>query len=321
MYIGLIDDDLRVRSWSIPNLEIMKLSAFHKKNRDLVELVTDYRTYTRYSKLYLRRNGADSDLPALLLSKARDKCEYGGYAFTNGLYVPLEKEIEESLPDVTIYDKIKLDGKGSSKDFRARLNKGLMRLQTAQTIPSGRGKAYLIYDKNAIQYELLKDVIEVANRVEFVEPQFFNNLDDAEWFARQEKFNHTTKINYLNSINSEEAKRLSSIDFKNKIYYTLIPESYANVDFITGMEIIKYYFDQIENVKRFNGKLSVRNPFKNKDLEDIIIAINSGGDPNNIEKRLKFNLIEKNYNLLTNQYSHLYTRIKILWRYNTYGKA
>ena len=46
MYIGLVDDDLR-EDYRYPNLEIMKLSSYYKKNKDIVELVKDYRQYER----------------------------------------------------------------------------------------------------------------------------------------------------------------------------------------------------------------------------------------------------------------------------------
>lgn len=317
MYIGLIDDDLRSRGTSYPNLEIMKLASYHKKNRDLVELVRDYRTYTRYSKLYLRRNGADNDLPALLLSKARDKCEYGGYAFTNGIYVPMEKDIEKSLPDVTIYDKINIE----NRKFNQWLNKSFMRLETEDTIQDNTRSSFLIYDKNAIQYPMLNEIVNIAKMIEFVEPQYFDSLDDAIWFARQSNFHNKTVINYNGTVTAATAKELSTVEFKNKIRYNLIPDSCKNMDFITGLELLNAYMGQIESVCRLNPKLIIQNTFNNANLRAVVEAMSDDRSIESMDKSLKFILKEKNYQILNTRYSKLYTRIKMLRRYNTHGKT
>jgi hypothetical protein len=173
---------------SYPNLEIMKLSSFHKKNRDLVELVQDYRTYTRYSKLYLRKNKENDDLPALFLSKARDKSEYGGYAFTNGIYVPMDEAIEKSLPDVTIYDKI-INDKRISDAFKRNLKRVNIRLQTAESLPDlSSSMGCLIHDKNAFQFPLFREVVERSNIINFVYPLEFDNLEEAVTHATQKKY-------------------------------------------------------------------------------------------------------------------------------------
>lgn len=321
MYIGLIDDDLRTGKAQFPNLEIMKLSSFHKNNRDLVELVRDYRNYLRYSKLYLRKNKEDDDLPALFLSKARNKCEYDGYAFTNGIYVPMDAAIEKSLPDITIYDKIITNKKEVGSLFSRNLNRTHIRLQTADDIPEPQPKyGYLVHDKNAFQYPLLKELVKKKALINFVETQHFNNLDDAVWFATQKNFMSKINIYYDDVITTFEARELQSVEFKNKIYYKLIPESYKNAHFTLGLDILNYYIEKIESVFRYSPYLVPQCPFVNKDLRAIFYGIWDNHSKEALtEKKIAFAMSKDGMKILTTRYSTLLNKIKSLRRYGDYG--
>ena len=304
MYIGLIDDDLREKA-SYPNLELMKLASFHKQNRDIIELVTDYRQYERYTKIYFRKNINNNDIPSLFLSKARGKCDYGGYAFTNGIYIPMEKEIEKSLPDFTIYDKIKKE----RKKFNAWLDKGLIRLQTCDTLPTSQNDKYLVYDKQVTNYDLWDELVKIAKKIELVEPQYFDDFDKAVEFAKEQKIFFNTVVKYNGLITADMAATVKNVDLKVPIYYDLIPEKYSKVSFDVGTDIILSYMDHIENIFSKNTKLKPYNIFKDSFLSSAMVDIC------NLTTKV-FGLIEaRKGTLKSNKYITLINRIKRLRRY------
>ena len=241
MYAGLIDDDLRLSRATYPNLELMKLSSFLKSNRDVVDLILDYRLYERYSKIYLFKNQALEDMPSLFLSKARQKTECNGFAFTNGIYVPMDNNIEKSLPDITIYDKIKVR-KEKERQIKTSLKKGLIRLQTATTIPDNNRGTYLVYDKKAYQYPLFTDLACLAKLIEFTQPQEFENFNEIVNFAQMPNImKSTAKLHYTNNFTLDNARELKGINLETPIYFNLFPEQYKNISFRTGCGIIFDY--------------------------------------------------------------------------------
>lgn len=319
MYVGLVDDDLRGRGIKHPNLEIMKLSSYHKKNRDLVELIRDYRAYTRYSKIYFRRDGVGDDLPTLFLSKTRDKCDYGGHAFTNGIYIPMDDAIEKSLPDVTIYDKIKLNNKSNTTYFLRDLNRNHVRLQTNDRI-DGPKDSFLVYDKDASQYPLLQEILATGKRIKFVEPQNFDELDKALEFATQPLYYSNTCINYNGKLDLAETKAISNANFKNKIYFKVFPQQYSSVSFIGGLDVINANIGKIEALCRQSPYFAIQPTFVNKELNGIIITLNKKIYDNSFETTLRYFLSEKSYNILAKTYPSLLQRLKSLWGYHNYGK-
>jgi hypothetical protein len=81
----------------------MKLSAYYKKKREIVVLSPEF-TPDRHEKFFMRKDFDDGNYP--LGFQQVPNLEYGGYAFTNGIYIPLEPEIEKMRPDPTIYERM-----------------------------------------------------------------------------------------------------------------------------------------------------------------------------------------------------------------------
>ena len=104
MSIGLHDVDFFKHHEVIFNLEIMKLASYFKRNREITVL-SPLISPDRYSKFYLRKDYYDGTFPSGL--NKHDNLTYGGLAFTEGIYVPMEEEIEQSVPDTHVYDKYK----------------------------------------------------------------------------------------------------------------------------------------------------------------------------------------------------------------------
>lgn len=106
--IGLIDYDLQ-SSTSIklhqPNLEIMKLATYYKvQEQQFCRLVSLNETeLTAYDKIYFFSEAeSQPTIPAHFLRA--DNVEFGGTAFTNGIYKPFKNEIiDYTLAKPSIY--------------------------------------------------------------------------------------------------------------------------------------------------------------------------------------------------------------------------
>lgn len=106
MSIGLYDMDIATYTLVPYNLEIMKLSAYYKKKREIVVLSPSF-TPERHQKFFLRKDYDDGNFPLEL--NVTKNLEYGGYAFSGEKYIPLPLEIEMTQPDPYIYEKYKKD--------------------------------------------------------------------------------------------------------------------------------------------------------------------------------------------------------------------
>lgn len=102
MSIGIMDADLSTYVLVPFNLEVMKLSAYYKKKREIVVFSPSF-TPEKNTKFIYRKDYNDGDFPKNL-TKAPN-VEYGGLAFSNNVYAPLPREIEIMRPDSSIYEK------------------------------------------------------------------------------------------------------------------------------------------------------------------------------------------------------------------------
>ena len=103
MSVGMHDMDMATYTLVPFNLELMKLSAYYKKKREVVILSPSF-TPERHQKFILRKDFDDGNFPIGL--EKIPNLEYGGYAFSNGIYRPLPPEIEMLHPDTSLYDNM-----------------------------------------------------------------------------------------------------------------------------------------------------------------------------------------------------------------------
>ena len=75
------------------NLEIMKLSAYYKKKREIVVLSPSF-TPERHQKFFLRKDYDDGNFPLEL--NVTKNLEYGGHAFSGEKYIPLSMSTIEN---------------------------------------------------------------------------------------------------------------------------------------------------------------------------------------------------------------------------------
>lgn len=103
MSYGLYDGDLQFYP-QVPffNLELMKLSTYYKRRREIVTLSLNFKP-NMYSHFIIRQ-----DYPFNSTYPTYPNVEYGGRAFSSMKYKPLPLEIEVMRPDISLYDKVKV---------------------------------------------------------------------------------------------------------------------------------------------------------------------------------------------------------------------
>lgn len=123
MQVAIIDADLIGRKkHRFPNLVCMKLSAYHKKNEDMVILKLDYENLHEYDKVYISKVFTDTEVPGEPEDKTEKNCDnikewyennqflkqkniiYGGTGFFYENAPSLANEIEHIMPDYHLYD-------------------------------------------------------------------------------------------------------------------------------------------------------------------------------------------------------------------------
>lgn len=103
MKVGIIDADLvGKKKHRFPNLVCMKISAWHKKQGDTVELLLDYDTIENYDKVFVSKVFTDTPIPEGVVNLPW--VEHGGTGFYYDKAQPLSYEIEHSMPDYHLYD-------------------------------------------------------------------------------------------------------------------------------------------------------------------------------------------------------------------------
>lgn len=100
MSIGLFDCDFATYGFSSTfNLELMKLSSYFKKRKEIV-LLTPHLHPDRYQQFFLRKDIDDRNFPSFSLT---DAVRCGGLAYSGGKYSPLPMSIEKQKPDLLLY--------------------------------------------------------------------------------------------------------------------------------------------------------------------------------------------------------------------------
>lgn len=131
MSIGLYDGDLQKYFHCPFNLELMKIAAYYKNKNQIVSLSPTF-VPERYSKFFYRKDYYDGSFPEKLMTSKN--VEYGGLAFTQGIYAPMDLAIETTPPDRSIYEKVLktyFDFKGQEglrKSYAALTNSQHLRL-------------------------------------------------------------------------------------------------------------------------------------------------------------------------------------------------
>lgn len=256
MSIGLYDVDFFKYHQVMFNLEIMKMATYFKGKREITQLSPTY-SPERYTNFYLRKDFYDGTFPAGLNSY--DNLHYGGLAFTNNIYTPLQEDIEICKPDTFIYDRHKnlfLQGAKTHKGAYSALSNNLhLRLSLdgatvwknfEKQISNQKANIIFLHDVNLGKIEgapeVVKYILEKYSKekkngatlgVKF--PIGVNNIEE---FHQWNQFNFTNDFFSLrvnNPLNDEEFVDLINSSTKatcKKIVYTVADASSSKNDFV-----------------------------------------------------------------------------------------
>ena len=101
--IGIIDVDLLDHGTRHPNLALMKISAFYKKNNYRVTLLEDYSNIENYQMVFVSKVFSFSFIPDGIITK--ENVQIGGTGFFVDGGPNLPNEIEHSMPDYDLYSR------------------------------------------------------------------------------------------------------------------------------------------------------------------------------------------------------------------------
>ena len=181
--IGFYDRDFMEKDDEIRfNLQLMKLSAYHKRCRDMVSLITDLSRAPYYTKIYYRQNNPELSFPEEIYKY--DNIEIGGFA-VNSIDDSLSKNIENILQAIEIFDKETSKRKLTpNRKIQLQSQQGVMHLQLTadgekisdfswqqaeEMKHFGQKKHIIVHDTAIMPYEK-----EIPSFFE----AFFANMDD-----------------------------------------------------------------------------------------------------------------------------------------------
>ena len=101
MSYGLYDADLPYYPIPFYNLELMKISSYYKRKREIVGLAPSY-SPNRYNHFIVRQDFYNPNTQLFTSANVT----YGGRAFDGDEYKPLPLEIEQMKPDISLYGNV-----------------------------------------------------------------------------------------------------------------------------------------------------------------------------------------------------------------------
>ena len=189
--IGLLDyDALQQKKIRYPNLELMKMATYLRRNRQSVQIIVDLENLEFYSEIYLFQDDDSLPYPSSILRRRNVK--WFGLAFSSGVHKPLDNEIEDCEPSISIYkllfkdfimkDQIKMEQVGYLLNASyVRLNRSLNK-KYLKSIKKHR--RVFVYDTEVFIGDWRKNADAILKRgavgFNFIHPQ---HITDYElWF-------------------------------------------------------------------------------------------------------------------------------------------
>lgn len=156
--IGLCDLDLLNYGHTAFNIDLMKLSAYYKKRKEVVTLIDDY-SATGIKKIFCAQD-YPSENPMPDVAQYNNVSLIGRALSPTMQRIPLKEEIEEMVPDTSLYafaydwfkKQTSVTDLGIQRDFRSQLraNHFLLSLDNGKTLWPNWKKQLRVQDKRGL---------------------------------------------------------------------------------------------------------------------------------------------------------------------------
>lgn len=198
--IGLIDYDLFFK-FKYPNLEIMKLFSYFKKQRKNIELITNIDQIDHYAHIFFRQENSNYEFPTHIINDIRT--QWGGKAFSPH-YEPMKSTIEYIVPDSSIYYDYLISSiyAGAIKpsilthvkktNYARIINNGMLYDPNFETKLDANKPYLVIYDDNFFSYNEWFRIFDSIKdySIQLVYPGIITELQDATNILLSNNFKH-----------------------------------------------------------------------------------------------------------------------------------
>lgn len=296
MSIGLYDADMATYIHTAPNLELMKYAAYYKNKGEITTLSPLFNP-SFYNNFIYRKDYDDGVFPNVM---EYPNLIYGGLSYSNNLYIPLSLEIEKTIPDTTIYNKmIKSFGNigQNYSAFQICLNNRHLRLSLdgktvwedfEKQLDYSKNNNYFFhdFDLNSIKdsEKIVKKLVEQPNNkkgVGYISTKFpiqiYNEEDMEKWIyfkSSQYFFN----LNYYGLMSTDYFKhflKVSPLQTRGKSIQYIVTYGYDNQQDFVDNGVEKMY-DQFIIACTNRKKISLiydDNFFTDKIWEDFFLLL------------------------------------------------
>lgn len=252
--VGLLDWDLtRWKQPTVFNLELMKLAYYHKViMRDIVQMEQRFDS-SMCTKVFIQKDYEDYDYPQIITSDP--KVLWRGLALSEGVYKPMDLEIEQCPADATIYEnfakyyrkdvesktiyktlmsashlRLTLDGLNPFPDWNKQL-----------TMTDGRVKHIIFHDKDLRAVSGIGQIIrDLGNeygranlRVGFKFPLIIETADELWDWGRMAKTNGVSNFNLQALMPDEVIDQLTP--YKQQLTYYIKSPNFTTKTFIESL--------------------------------------------------------------------------------------
>ncbi len=265
MSVGLFDADFFRYHQTIFNLELMKMSTYFKKKREITIMAPSF-CPERYTHFFYQKDFNDGIFPKEL--NQYKNVTYGGFAFSNNNYVPLKEEIEMCIPDTSIYERYKddfvedtftneINFKTLTRGihFRLSLNGKDIWKDFERQIPSSiKGRVFFVHDYNLNNIPFSAEYIQLIIQKYHISEKTTSSLcnkfpiicsnfiDFYKWlFFTFSSVNFTLQYNGM--FTDEELvaiEKMINFSQSKKIIYNPFPEAFSKNDFLEE-DLIKIF--------------------------------------------------------------------------------
>lgn len=299
-----------------PNLEIMKLGQYYRTElNQITNVLTSFDETDAYEKILLRADNSIHSIPRDILWK--ENVEFGGLAFTEGSYKPLQPELVEFMnPNPRIYQSYltkRLNDGIKPEEVTAFLENSYYRMYAGGkqlSLPRIlKRKRVYIYDKNIFVpswQDILNELIERGpSKIYTIYPILCKSVEDFLLIRKMLKLARTNQIvldffikpQDLQSFFKEyKNKLLAEIGPASKIYLYLGKNQQVNhydrfffdKNIIYTLNILYSFWSRKIPIKLLLYKhhnVAVINPY-DKLYNDLVLWVNHGADKNFIDRKL-----------------------------------